>query len=239
LLPIRDLNPSRTRPLVTWLLVGAAVYVFFAIQPFDAEGSFLFLYEQASIPCEITTGEPLSAIEIRSGVCIAEEQAAVFPEKHVLASLAVSIFLHGNLAHLFGNMWMLWIFGNNVEDAMGRVGFGVFYGLAGILAGLAHVVMNPSSTIPVVGASGAIAGVMGAYLVLYPGAQVVSIIPPIFFLPFRVPALVFLGIWFLTQFGLAGQATSIAWEAHVAGFAIGVGYAALRRRTMLARHYRG
>ena len=239
MLPIRDLNPSRTRPIVTWLLVGAAVYVFLAVQPLDPEGSFLFLYEQATVPCEIVTGDPLSALEIRAGVCLAEEEASVFPEKGVLASLVVSIFLHGNLAHLFGNMWMLWIFGNNVEDAMGRIGFLLFYGIAGALAGLAHVAMNPSSTIPVVGASGAIAGVMGAYLILYPGAHVVSIIPPLFFFPFRVPALVFLGIWLLTQFGLAGQATSIAWEAHVAGFLVGLLWAAVRRRPMLARHYRG
>jgi membrane associated rhomboid family serine protease len=236
LLPIRDLNPARSPAIATGLLLLVSVAVFLGIQPSGSADTVPFLYETATIPCEVVTGAPLSVEEIRSGRCIVEDTGAVFPEKHVYLSLLVSIFLHGNLVHLLGNMWMFWIFGNNVEDAMGHGRFVVFYLVGGVLAGLAHVVMQPGSTIPVVGASGAIAAVMGAYLVLYPRAWVQAIVPPLFFFPFHVPAIVFLGIWFVSQFGLAGQETNIAWEAHVAGFAFGAVWALARRRRLLARH---
>jgi hypothetical protein len=135
--------------------------------------------------------------------------------------LLTAVFLHGGIGHLLGNLWVLWIFGNNVEDELGHVRYALFYLVAGLVASMGHVLANPSSTVPVVGASGAIAGVMGAYLVFHPRARVVSIVPPFFFLPFRVPAAVFLVVWFLMQFVLAGDDTNIAWEAHVVGFVFG------------------
>lgn len=135
-----------------------------------------------------------------------------------------SIFVHGGIMHILSNMWMLYIFGDNVEDWLGHGWFVLFYVACGVAAGVTHVVFNLGSTMPVVGASGAIAGVMGAYLVLYPRARVVTAIPIFFFLYFaELPAFLFLGFWFLLQiFGTgAGAASSVAWWAHIGGFIAG------------------
>ena len=217
MLPIRDLNPSATTSFVTWLLVGVTALIFFFVQTQDAE----HLYRAASIPCEVWTGEPLSPAEINGGECRVGDQP-VFPEKNIWFSILASIFFHGSLVHLLSNLWVLVIFGNNVEDAFGHGGHLIFYLVAGIIASAAHFALHPGSTLPVVGASGAIAGVMGTYAVLFPGARVTAIVPPFFFWPFALPAVVFLLIWFGSQFLLAGQETVVAWEAHVAGFLFGV-----------------
>ena len=174
---------------------------------------------------------------MRSGECTDDPGPAVAPGKNVYLSLLTSIFLHGSLLHLLGNLWILGIFGNNVEDDLGSIRYAVFYAGAGLAASVGHVALHAADTTPVVGASGAIAGVMGAYLVLHPWARVVSIIPPLFFLPFRVPAAVFLLVWFALQFALADQDTNIAWEAHVVGFAFGV-VAALAMRPIVDRRRR-
>ncbi len=238
MIPIRDANPSVSRPVFTWLLVAASVYVFFAIQPrTTSPAGQAFFYENATIPCEVTQAEPLTEAEVRSDVCRASDGPAIFPDKSILASIFASLFLHGDLAHLIGNMWVLWIFGNNVEDAFGKLGYLLFYLVGGVAASFAHIAFNPDSTIPVVGASGAIAAVMGAYLVLFPRARVVSVFPIFFFLPVAVPAFLFLLIWFLGQFGLAGASTAIAWEAHVGGFLFGLLVAAFLRTTLLRRIY--
>lgn len=237
MIPIRDVNPARRSALVTGAIVAVSAYVFFFVQPADPIPATRFLYAHASIPCEVVTGEPLSLAEIRSGLCVPGDGPGAFPDKNVWWSVVASIFFHGNIGHLVGNLWILWIFGNNVEDAMGRLRYLIFYLVSGVAASTAHILLNPGSTVPVVGASGAIAGVMGAYLVLYPTARVVSIIPPLFFLPFELPAVLYLGLWFFGQFGLAGTATNIAWEAHVAGFLVGAVYALFSRRRFLAHHY--
>lgn len=231
MIPIGDDNPTSRPALVTVLIVVGAAFVFLFVQPDSPPRAIEFLYAQAAIPCEIATGSPLSASEIGEGPCRADGEAPVFADKQVVFSVLASIFFHGGIIHLVGNLWVLWIFGNNVEDVMGHLGYAAFYLLAGVLATFAHVALNPGSTIPVVGASGAIAGVMGAYLVLFPTARVTSLIPPFIFFPISVPAVLFLGLWFLGQFALAGQATAIAWEAHVGGFVVGmIGGAMLRRR---------
>jgi membrane associated rhomboid family serine protease len=228
-LPVRDLNPTQRLTPVTWLLIGAAIAVFWFVQPHDAIGSSEFFYEHATIPCEITTGDPVTIDEVTSGRCSDGADHELVPGKRIYLSLVVSIFLHGSVLHLLGNVWILWIFGNNVEDEFGSVRFAVFYLSAGLIASIGHVALRTGDTTPVVGASGAIAGVMGAYLVLHPWARVVSVVPPLFFLPFRVPAAVFLVVWFALQFALAGQDTNIAWEAHVVGFVAGLIIAAALR----------
>jgi membrane associated rhomboid family serine protease len=230
MLPIRDDNPTHLTPFVNWTIIVVAALAFFVVQPGGELESLDFLYAQATIPCEVVTGEPLSRGEVESGECI-RGGVPIFADKSVGLSLVVSIFLHGGFGHLFGNLWILWIFGNNIEDEMGHVRYLAFYLVSGVVATLAHVVLQFGSTVPVVGASGAIAGVMGAYLVLHPAARVTSIIPPLFFLPFRVPAAVFLVIWFLGQFALAGGDSNIAWEAHVGGFVVGAVYAWRLRRS--------
>jgi len=234
MLPIRDLNPARRPAIINWLLVAATAYVFFVIQ--SGESALVpddeFLFAQAAIPCEVVTGEPLSVVEINNQVCDRSDGNPVFPEKNVLFSVLASIFFHGGLGHLISNLWVLIIFGNNIEDAYGHFVYLGFYLLAGVAAAAAHIILRPESTIPVVGASGSIAGVMGAYAVLHPRARVTSIIPPFYFWPFAMPAFLFLGIWFFSQFLLAGADTNIAWEAHVAGFAFGFLVSLLFRRRL-------
>lgn len=235
MLPIRDDNPTHRSAIVTGLILVACLWAFFAEQPFEVDESAAFLYERAAISCEVLTGEPLTSVEVRTGSCDGAPGTPVFPDKSIAASLVVSMFLHANLAHLFGNMWIFWIFGNNIEDHFGHLRYLVFYLVSGLVATASFVVMNPNSTVPLIGASGAIAGAMGAYLILFPTARITSIIPPFFFFPFRVPAWLFLGLWLLGQFAISSDAGQVAWEAHVGGFLTGAAYALVKRRQILAR----
>lgn len=131
--------------------------------------------------------------------------------------------MHGSLLHLFGNMLFLWIFGNNIEDYLGRLRFLIFYFACGIGASLVHVLFHLNSQVPVIGASGAVSGIMGAYLILYPGARVRTLVFLFFFITFiDIPAFVFLIVWLVFQFFYAGANTGIAWLAHVGGFFIGL-----------------
>jgi hypothetical protein len=163
-------------------------------------------------------------------------------------TLLSSMFMHGGWMHIIGNMWSLWIFGDNVEDRLGRGGFLLFYLLSGIAAGAVHIVTNPASTVPTVGASGAIAGVMGAYLLLFPHSTVLTLVPIVFFMHVvEVPAVLFLGFWFLSQLfsgtlslAVAGaQAGGVAWWAHIGGFVVGFLWAVpLRGRRAITRRQR-
>lgn len=143
------------------------------------------------------------------------------------ATLVTSLFLHGGLLHIAGNMLYLWIFGNNVEDSMGRIRFIIFYLLSGIGASYAHAFTNPSSAVPMIGASGAISGILGAYILLFPRTKVITLIfYGLFIRTVEIPAFVVLGFWFVLQFlsafVLGRSAGGIAWYAHVGGFAIGM-----------------
>jgi len=210
-IPLRDVIPSRTTPYVTITLVVTNVLVFL-YQLWLGPSVDQFVSTFALVP-------------------------ALFSWRAVLTSM----FLHGGFLHVAGNMLYLWIFGDNVEDRMGHGRFVAFYLLCGTAAALAQTLMNPSSPVPMVGASGAIAGVMGAYFVLYPHSRIVTLVPIFIFIQIiEVPAIFFLGIWFLMQFlsgvGSVAMATGeptggIAFWAHVAGFAAGiVGVFAFRRR---------
>lgn len=147
-----------------------------------------------------------------------------------LTTIGVSMFLHGGWLHLIGNMLFLWIFGNNIEDRLGAVGFGLFYLICGIAAALAQAFAAPAASIPMVGASGAIAGVLGAYLLLYPRARVVTVIPIFFYIEVAaLPAAFVIGFWFVLQLaqgvgslGALGSEGGVAWWAHVGGFAAGL-----------------
>lgn len=217
MLPLRDINPTRITPVVTLLLIAVNLIVFFLIQgrgtPDDQQA---LVYERAAIACEVTTGAPLGIDEIVADQCLPGAQAPIFPDKNVFLALLTSMFLHGGIAHVLFNMWFLWIFGNNVEEAYGHFGYLLVYLIGGLAATGAYVVMNPDATVPLVGASGAIAVAMGAYAVLFPGHRVLSFVGW-FLLP--VPAALFLIFWFVAQFGLGGTGT--AWEAHAGGFAFG------------------
>jgi membrane associated rhomboid family serine protease len=229
MLPIRDTIPSHTRPVVTWALILTNVAIFLrqAALPQPALEAFVFYF--GMVPAAL----------VNTGV------EALPPSAGPLTFLS-SMFLHGGFLHLIANMWTLWIFGDNVEDRMGHSRFLVFYILCGLLAGGAHLLSDPTSTVPTIGASGAIAGVLGAYFILFPRSRVLTLIP-IFFYPLfvEIPAFVYLGFWFLSQV-LSGSMTAgatgggIAWWAHIGGFLAGVAlfWFFLRRRPSrgAARH---
>lgn len=233
MIPIRDANPGVYRPVITWLLVAASTFVFFFVQPHAPQQEVEFTLHYAAIPCEITTGQPLD----RGDTKACSERPVpppFFPRKDLAASVLVSMFLHANIWHLLGNMWVLWIFGNNVEDAFGKLGYLVLYLVSGVVATAGFILANPTATTPLIGASGAIAGMMGAYFVLYPNARVVSIFPILFFIPIALPAWIFLAFWFVGQFfTVAGS--PVAWQAHVAGFLFGVIIAGALRPLLLGR----
>lgn len=231
MLPIRDLNPTRITPWVTFLFIAASVFVYFTFQSQSSEVEQVeFLYRRAAISCEILNGEPLTLSEITQGVCETGGGTPVFPEKSPVLAILTSMFLHGGFAHLLFNMWSLWIFGNNVEEAFGHFGYGLLYMIGGVVATLVFAGSNVDSTVPLVGASGAIATALGAYAALFPGHRVLTLVGW-FVIP--LPAVLFLGFWFFGQFGLGGTGT--AWEAHVGGFVFGLVVALVLRRSLLRR----
>ena len=227
--PIRDLNPSRGTALVTIALILVNVATFFAWQPHgDPQAEAEFLYRRAAVACEVTGLAPISVVDLDAGRCVPDRSPALFPTKQIGLSILVSMFLHGGLLHLLGNMWFLWIFGDNIEEAFGHLGYLLMYLVAGIGATLGFSLLHADSVEPLIGASGAIAGVLGAYLVLFPRGWVLAL----WFLGIvPVPAVLFLGLWFLGQFGVATE--GVAWEAHVVGFVIGAAIALLFRARLL------
>lgn len=217
-IPLHDDNPTTTRPLVTIGLIGTCVVVFLWQVLAGPEGNERIAYALGAIPAVLVGGRDLPP------------ELAIVPPA---ASIVTSMFLHGGLLHLLGNMLYLWIFGNNVEDAMGHGRFLAFYLLCGAAAVFAQALPNPESTIPMVGASGAISGVLGAYMLLYPRARVLLGLPLGFFIVQlgRFPALGVLAVWFLMQLALgyaAGRAATegvqggVAFAAHIGGFVAGM-----------------
>lgn len=236
--PLKDHNPTRTRPVMTLALIAVNLAVFFLWQPSafwlpDTQAEFEqreFLAAHAAVPCEIIRARPLDAAEAESGDCHDPPGRPLFPQKHIYFSVLASLFLHGSLFHIASNMWFLWIFGNNIEEAFGRFRYLAFYLAGGIIATLGFVVLQASQAAPLVGASGAIAAVLGAYLALFPARRILGLVG---IWPVPVPAALFLGLWFFGQF--ATQDGSVAWEAHVAGFAFGFLATLATRRTLLRR----
>jgi membrane associated rhomboid family serine protease len=220
-IPLKDDNPTRTTPIVTVLLILACVGVYFGFQTQGDQGEFT--YRRAAVPCEVVTGEPMTLEERRSADCTRQDTTdPVFPDKSPVLAVLTSMFLHGGLLHLGGNMLFLWVFGNNIEDKKGKVTYLLFYLAAGVVATFAHIALDPGSTIPLVGASGAIAGVMGAYLVLFPRVQIRTLFFVVFLVLFRdIQARWLLGFWFVSQFFINPN-EGVAWAAHVGGFVFGV-----------------
>ena len=212
MIPLRDVIPSRTTPYITITIL--------------AINALAWLFE-LSLPHEV----------LNSFLTV----YGVVPAYFSAPTLITSMFLHGGWSHVIGNMWYLWIFGDNVEDRVGHGRFIVFYLLCGIAAALGQVAVDPNSTLPTIGASGAIAGVMGAYFVLYPRSRVLTLIPWIFLQIVELPATVLLGFWFLMQLFSAGtiaMTTSshgggVAFAAHVIGFIAGMGGVFLFRKREL------
>jgi membrane associated rhomboid family serine protease len=219
MIPLRDVIPSRTTPYITMTIIALnAVAWFYELTMPDRQLN-VFLQTFGVVPAYFTA-----------------------------PTLITSMFLHGSWMHVIGNMWYLWIFGDNVEDRFGHGRFIVFYLLAGIIAAGGQIAMDPSSILPTIGASGAIAGVMGAYFVLYPRSRVHTLIPffPFFFEVFEIPAIVLLGFWFLMQLVSAGAIAvtantnggGVAFMAHVAGFLFGlVGVFIFKNRKQEAEYW--
>lgn len=226
MIPIRDTIPSRRKPLMTRNIVIANILVFILqlIVPDNQISGLIYYF--GFIPREfndLLQNQPMAIV-------------SYYP-------LITGIFLHGGLFHLISNMWALWIFGDNVEDLMGHSRFLIFYLICGVIANFTHFIFNASSPIPAIGASGAIAGIMGAYLIMFPYSRIVTLIP-LFFIPFfiDIPAILYLLVWFLTQIYSGAVHTlidgrlagAIAWWAHVGGF---IGGAVLHRLFFKKRYY--
>ncbi len=225
MLPLKDDIPSSRFPALTVLFIALNGIVFVL---------------------ELAAGNELDRMLLTFGIIPARytipEVARLFTVREQLLPFLASMFLHGGWIHLIGNMWILWIFGDNVEDRLGRFRYAFLYLIGGVVAALVHIYTNPASTLPTIGASGAVAAVMGGYFLLYPRANVAMIVPPFFLGPiFVVPAVLFLGFWFVLQFFngtlslmSSSQVGGIAWWAHAGGFVFG----ALLCSVLKVRHLR-
>lgn len=226
-IPLHDDNPTTITPWVTWSLIAAAVLVFLWQLSLPEDAGERAVYAFGMIPA------------VLFGLAELDDAMAAVPSA---ATLITSMFLHGGIMHLAGNMLYLWIFGNNVEDAMGHGRFLGFYLVCGVIAAFTHAMIYPDSDVPVIGASGAISGVLGAYLLLHPKASVlVMVFFPLFL---RLPAWVVLGFWFVGQAiavvaGAGGGGGGVAWWAHVAGFLAGMALVYVFHRPQVAILDRG
>jgi membrane associated rhomboid family serine protease len=209
MIPIRDTVQSRSFPVVNSAIIAVNVLIF--LFQLTRENSLIFLLTYGLVPIRYTS----------------PEAAAYFTTGQQVFSFVSFMFLHGGFLHLLGNMWSLYIFGDNVEDHLGPFRYLLFYLFCGMASGASHLLLNPQSDLPTIGASGAIAGVMGAYFLLYPRAKILTLIP-IIIIPWfiEIPAYFFLGLWFVLQLfnaaGSLGGAAGIAWWAHIGGFICGI-----------------
>ena len=209
--PLKDDNPAELPPMITVALIAACVLVFFwQLSLGQAQQAAVFAF--GTVPA------------VLFGLAELPSELQLIPAE---LTLVTSMFMHGGWMHIIGNMLYLWIFGNNVEDAMGHIRFIVFYLVCGLAAVLAHALPGPESTVPMIGASGAISGVLGAYLLLYPHARVLVAIPFGFIIQtFYLPAVAVLGLWFVIQLlnsaTTAAEGGGVAWGAHIGGFVAGM-----------------
>ncbi len=235
MIPLYDRNPTRRPPVVTMALILANMTVFLYMLFLRGPELEVFTYRFSVVPWEVVHASPLPLGVLRE---LFAYPPAAAPAKQVYLPLLTSMFLHGGWLHLLGNMLYLWIFGNNVEDVMGHLPFLLFYLTCGLFGTLAHVAVFPNSLALLLGASGAIAGVLGAYLLLYPGAWIYTLFA-FFIVP--IPAFVVIGLWIVLQFfgGVSsiavGMSGGTAWFAHLGGASTGllltvVFYPVLRRR---------
>jgi membrane associated rhomboid family serine protease len=216
-IPLKDENPTQRFPIVTVILIALNILIFL-YQVFSPQGLEYHVFRMGAIPYEITHFTTVT----------------FFPRIAPPLTLLTSMFVHGGILHLFGNMLYLWIFGNNIEDFLGPFRFILFYLISGLGASLIHIAFHPSSRVPMIGASGAIAGVLGAYFLLYPEARVLTLVL-IWILP--VPAFIILGLWFVAQVMNIGIGGGVAWFAHIGGFLIGLGLLKLYMKKRRVRRW--
>ena len=213
-IPLKDDNPTQRFPYLTVFFIGLNILIFL-FQLFSPQGIYYYVYKMGAIPYEITHFQSIHYFPWIS--------PDYFSRLSPPLTLITSMFLHGGFFHLLFNMLYLWIFGNNIEDFLGPARFILFYLLGGLGASFTHIIFNFNSQYPMVGASGAIAGILGAYLILYPRARVLTLVFPIFFIQIiRIPAAIVLGLWFLLQVLNIGGGGGVAWFAHIGGFLVGI-----------------
>jgi len=213
-IPLSDENPTRNRPIATVALIVANVAAWFYEL---AHGVDLSVLDYGVIPQWMLRGISSGPILLPNHIHAELHQEVAWP-----LTVFTAMFMHGSWLHIIGNMWFLWIFGDNLEDRMGPVRYVLFYLVCGVLAAGTQILATPGSVAPMVGASGAIAGVLGGYILLYPAARVRCLwVLVIFITTVRIPAFILLGLWFLSQF-LTPASSGVAWEAHVGGFLAGL-----------------
>ncbi len=229
MLPLRADATTVRLPIVTLLLIAANVFVFATLQPHRDLGQEQYFLEHAAIPCEIHQGSPLTQGEFETGRCKENfkdplDEQELFPTKNLPASVLWSMFLQVEIWHVLINMWFLWVFGRSVEGHFGAVWFLLAYLVFGVAANAFYYALNTESTIPLVGASGAVAGVVGAYFVLWPRARIISLLG---WLVVPIAGWIWLAVWFGLQF--IPTDNEVAYQAHLGGFAAGVAIAWLLR----------
>jgi membrane associated rhomboid family serine protease len=220
MIPLHDDNPTRSTPILTIGIIAACVMVFLIQASLGPLGGERMVYSLGVIPAVL-----LDKVELSRNLALVPAGVTIF----------TSMFLHGGFLHLAGNMLYLWIFGNNIEDALGRPRFIVFYLLCGVVAAFGQIAQDPDSTIPMIGASGAISGVLGAYLLLYPHARVLVLVPLGFIMQMvRIPAGWVLVLWFIMQLLNSAMTSSedggVAWFAHIGGFVAGMALVPFMKR---------
>ena len=220
-IPISDINPARNTPVISRIFMFATVGVFLLIQPKNQIELFNFFYQYSAIPCELVNFSPISESQFYNNDCFNNQSSSIFPEKNLLLSVISANFFHANFIHILGNLWSFWIFGNNVEDKLGKLRFIIFLIFIGIISISVHTYLNQDSLIPIVGASGIVSGLMGAYVFMFPNARLLVLVPFGFLFPTTIKAKFFMVFWFLSQILISISDQNISWEAHVGGFVFG------------------
>ena len=221
MIPISDINPAVNTPYITRIFIFLTIGIYLIIQPKDSLELFNFFYEYSAIPCEVQNGHPLSANQFYSNNCTAGVDYIIFENKNIISSLVIANFLHANLLHIIGNLWSFWIFGNNIEDKLGKIKYLFFLLFIGVISIVSHTFLNQESLVPIVGASGIVSGLMGAYVYMFPNARLLVLVPFGFLFPTTIKAKFFMIFWFISQIFIALGDQNISWEAHVGGFIFG------------------
>ena len=221
MIPISDINPAENTPYITRFFIFFTIAVYILLQPKNGTDLFNFFYEFSAIPCEIQKGVPLSANQFYSNDCMVTIDNVIFANKNLMLSLLTANFLHANLLHLVGNLWSFWIFGNNIEDKLGNLKFIIFLILAAGGSIGTHIFLNYSDLNPIVGASGIVSALMGAYLYRFPNAKLLVLVPFGIIFPTTIKAKYFMAFWFASQVLISLQNNNISWEAHIGGFFVG------------------
>ena len=221
MIPISDINPAKNVPVISRIFIIFSSLTFLFLQPKNNIDLLNYFYKYAAIPCELINNLPISANQFYNNNCSLDPDIVIFPDKNILLSIFISLFLHANFLHILGNLWSFWIFGNNVEDKLGKVRFILFLIVSGVISIIGHSFLNFGYINPIVGASGIVSALMGAYLYLFPNAKLLVLVPFGVFFPTTIKAKFFMIFWLISQFFIAIQSNNISWEAHISGFLFG------------------